>query len=754
MKKILIIIAALTALFAFIMGLSVNLQQEEAMWNDIGHTATSFDLEVTPPSQTMQADAVYRQMTNIADTYHANLIKTDTIQDGNHSILLKSVYLTYKSSAFRNIPLESGAFLKPEDMQGRKMLQTVNMAVPSGAEKAGELYSLFNLQKVRIQPLFSTAKNSQSLYGTYTVELKNPLDKSKFTDAVASALNMSSKDLTEQRVFFDTNNRFYLYVSLMAIAICFALFILLASYFIVSQFKKIGVSKLLGYTDFNVWQSIFFPVIFAQFVTTGIAVILLKLMTNLSRQYLVQMLIIGILMMLITSAVNFIFMAFIHSYTVSDLIKNKKPFRLTYVVNLGIRVVLLTVICVLLFSCVNGATQVGQEYKIYQQWDRYGNQFAVFNSRVTAEDQSDMAQDTQIREQKYANFYHYLNQSGAIYLSVSQFVPSQDFLTSDEQGNTKYADYFNKDMVPKNFTPYVFLVNPNYLKLYSLYDNNGKKINVSEAENDGVYLLPDRYRKYDSQLERLFTAKRMGEVDSSHRYTSGRENGKSTKAKIIYYRSGVEAFTFDTQVGKKSGYNLSDPVFSVMTEGNGLFLNEMNLNSESMNSPLKIYLGDRSSASIFKNMKPEIQAFGLEHNITTLTSLHSVFANEIEAATNSMKSIVGVSVLLMLLASWISIETIHIRMRMRNKKISVMKSFGYPFVNKYAGDILIFFVLWAVQFSLSAYIFTLSNQQSQEPVSPQIFWGVIPVMFIDVIVLLITFTHFDKKNIVTSVKEG
>ncbi|HEX2937908.1 MAG TPA: hypothetical protein VHO66_03215, partial [Ruminiclostridium sp.] len=161
-----------------------------------------------------------------------------------------------------------------------------------------------------------------------------------------------------------------------------------------------------------------------------------------------------------------------------------------------------------------------------------------------------------------------------------------------------------------------------------------------------------------------------------------------------------------------------------------------------------------SAEQVFNQLKPQITAYGLSNNITTLNSIHSVFEDEIQTALTGIWSVIGICVFLFLLCFWISVETISIKMKMRNKEISVMKSLGYTFRDKYSRDIAVFLFIWLVQFAVSAFIYSNTNAKNPTAVDPAVFLAAVPLFVLDSIILAAAFLHFDKKSIIRSIKEG
>lgn len=751
MKKFfMFLLAAITTLSACFAGFAFEQQQDDKMWRNFGNTKSGFQLYINTDSKHMEAGAVFNALTKTAQEYHANLIKTDEMGDSHSPLVVKSVFLTYQG-VLADVPLLSGTSLKPDDMAGNRILQTPNLATPKGCETAGVVRSFLNRGKVRFQPLTKFVSDQKTADGTYSVELEKPEDKQKMVQTLASELNISEKDLTEQKAFTAQNDSFFIVASVLLAVICLLLFALFTSHYIIQHFKFYGTCKLLGYSNSMVWKSIFLPILFTQlFITCLVAAVFCR---RIYQQELMLIAGFGLATAAVTFLISLIFYRTLQSYTISNLIKNKKPTKVFLVVNHAVRFVLLTAVCVFSFTCAAGISSLAQTYQTLQNWDQYGDRFAVFNSKLTSRDQSELQQNIMTLEKKYIKFYSLANQKGAVYTAVSQVDPLKTLLTSDEKGNAAYPDYFDKTKVPAGFNPYLFTVNPNYLKEFPLRDCSGKLISVSENETKGIYILPDTYQSKNAEMKNIFSAIRKRAVKDSND-VSGVQQKLNTDITLFYYPAGLRVFSFDTNVGSQSKYEISDCVFSVMTEKNALSSDKMDLNGKQVNSNLKIPLQNADAGKTFQEYKPLLASCGLQNNMTALNSIKSVFEDQINQSRNGLRIYLVISLLLIALTCWISFETIRILIESKSKKLSTMKALGYKFMGKYGADLLPFLFLWAVQFGVAAVVYASQLAGTGIKISGSVYLGALPLFLVDIGILLLSVLHFDRKNAVNSMKEG
>lgn len=739
MKKFfMFLLAAITTLSACFAGFAFEQQQDDKMWRDFGNTKSGFQLYINTDSKHMEAGAVFNALTKVAQEYHANLIKTDEMGDSHSSLVVKSVFLTYQG-ALAHVPLLSGTSLKPDDMTGNRILQTPNLAAPKGCETAGVLRSFLNRGKVRFQPLTKFVSDQKTADGTYSVELEKPEDKREMVQALASELNLSKEDLTKQKGSTVQNDSFFIVASVLLAVICLFLFALFTSHYIIQHFKFYGTCKLLGYSNSTVWKSIFLPILFTQlFITCLVAAVFCR---RIYQQELMLIAGFGLATAAVTFLISLIFYHTLQSYTISNLIKNKKPTKVFLVVNHSVRFVLLTAVCVFSFTCAAGISSLTQTYLTLQNWDQYGDKFAVFNSKLTSRDQSELQQNIMTLEKKYIKFYSLANQKGAVYTQADRIDP---FETLPD---------FDKTKIPAGFNPYLLTVNPNYLKEFPLRDCSGKLVSVSENETKGIYILPDTYQSKAEEIKNIFSAIRKRDIKGSNG-VSGVQEKLNTDITLFYYPAGLRVFSFDTNVESQSKYEISDCVFSVMTEKNASSFEKSDLNGHEVNSHLKIPIQNADAGKTFQEYKPLLASCGLQNNMTALNSIKSVFENQINQSRNGLRIYLVISLLLIALTCWISFETIRILIESKSKKLSTMKALGYKFMGKYGADLMPFLFLWAVQFGVAAVVYTSQLAGTGIKISGSVYLGALPLFLVDIGILLLSVLHFDRKNAVNSMKEG
>ncbi|MCR1934318.1 hypothetical protein ACQX0N_08200 [Clostridium tepidum] len=98
-----------------------------------------------------------------------------------------------------------------------------------------------------------------------------------------------------------------------------------------------------------------------------------------------------------------------------------------------------------------------------------------------------------------------------------------------------YTDLSLKSNNKLHLTNMSALVNPNYLKENAVYDTNGKKISISEQNNNWILLFPIKYKKYENSIRKFH----KNWINAS---------GVNRKIQIIWTKSNQKLFSCNFMV--------------------------------------------------------------------------------------------------------------------------------------------------------------------------------------------------------------
>lgn len=737
--------ACIATLSTCLCGLFAERQNSEAIWNDLGYGPNSIKLYIYP-DEAIFVYSAYNYLESLSDQYHVNLYKTDILEENNSTVLTKSVYCTFKSPYFIP-PLSGNEKFSMDKLVGHKIsvvLETNNLQTPEGFQRINHLYSFLKTQSLRIQPLYRFCDRKKTISGVYYAEFQDTNLESAFLKDLAQGFDTTVKDLTSARTVVLDERSFGFQASASAAVISGLLFILLTVFYLTQRFKSVGCGKLMGYSNLQTWGSIFVPVFFAQLLTAASCVIILRTVTNIPQGSLLKLATVSFVSVGVTAIVSICFIRLIHSYKISDLVKSRQPTKSVVACNCIVKGIVMTVVCALVLDSTNMVINLGEQYETVRQWDRYGDQYAIMDTKVTKEDESDLRQGTYKMATRYAKFYNEANRLGAVYVSSGEFDP---FLSWHNLSD------FDVKRVPQNFYAFMIAVNPNYLKDFPVKDDKGRLISISEEESSAVFLVPDIYKSRSEDINYLLRYGRRRNI--SIRINIDKSTGsESPEIKVIYYPSGKKIFSFNTEIGKENGYQIENPIYRVLTEKNMTFLDKKDILAHgcSVNGILKYPIKGKSAEEVYKNFKPKIKEFGLEKNIARFTSIKAAFESQILTIKTLFKINIAILISLFILAIWISLQSVKIFFSSGKKIIAVKRSLGYRFFDTYRGVLRINTYLWIVQICVSLYLYFSSK--SSDSLHGTAVFGLIPFLVLDFLFLIVAIRGYENRNLSTFLKEG
>jgi membrane protein len=742
MKKLLMyIISVIMLISTAILIIFIDKQHYDEAWKQLGKTSSSCNVYI----KDSQIDTYegYNILTELADRYQANIYRSDNENINGNDVSVKSVYITYNDNVYNKIALESGHIPDNNELISGNVLKTGNFDDDSEIIKSGELYSFLDKQKLKVQSLQSLLQKSNNICGTYTVNFQDRNTSADFINELASKLGKTQDEITRQTVFYQKTTPFIFYILIIIVLTSLALFFLLAAYYIVKQFKEIGICKMLGYDNISVWSKYFMPFLLVEAFASTFIILTSRIITNIPRETLFHILFALLVIIILTALICLIFYGLLKKYTISSLIKKRSPASTVVKLNFLVRTILLTIVCSITLSAVYGFTAVKDEYKIYEKWDEYGKKYAVFNLSFSGEDHSDMMNNTHLREQKQAELYNIMDKNGAAYAKLSEFYPCKSFASLNN---------FDHSLVDENYKIFIMTVNTNYLKTLNLKDIDGNPIEPDNSDDRGIILIPES-RAEDETLRTICETYRYYTIDSSKRYVGEKiAEKKNAETQILYYKDNMDFFTFSTTIKTNDDYTVKSPVFSIMTEENATFLQKSGIVGGNETSPLKIDISDTSADEAYEKFLPYIRECGLEENITELTSISSIFEDKISDIKTSMKIYFAVSLGMFLLSCWISCQTVKMMIDLNRKKLGIKKLLGFTFFDNYKYIILTFVAVWPVIMLAAGNIYLSMDNTFKYSVTQFIVSAAIGILDISLIILQIK--HLEKKNLSILLKEG
>ena len=260
MKKNILIafIFILMAISIFVTQFEISKQNEFKNLLSLGNGDNSKQIVFSYDNQDSQQ--VYSIVTHIIDKYGGN-IYTISIDDNNN--YTKYIYCN-NLKYFEDINLSSGHFFKDKEDNSAAFLSTYKFSSPDqiGVIKPFETSRIFNIRTLK------SNLNENSFRKIFTLVLENENDIEKLR-----------KDLNEEEITFDildddTEQKNYRYFYVIVFTILYITLIIIILYDLLNSYKKIAVEKMLGFSNFKIWEKRIFPIMKIALLVFGICVVL------------------------------------------------------------------------------------------------------------------------------------------------------------------------------------------------------------------------------------------------------------------------------------------------------------------------------------------------------------------------------------------------------------------------------------------------------------------------------------------------
>lgn len=741
MKRLFIYITLfIMLLMTVVITVSTDKQYYEDVWENFGKSSSSINIYLNDIET--DYDTAYNILTETADKYDANIYRSDNEKINENNVIVKSVYITHFDNVYNKVPIDKGHIPDNNELLSGTVLKTDTFTDNENITSCGVLYSYLNSQNLKIQSLKAYLDSSNNICGSYVINFEDISNSSGFIKEIAQKLNKNQDEITLQRTFYKRSNSTLYYIMYVIYLTALGLFFLLSTFFIVKQFKKIGIYKILGYDNMAVWNDIFLPFLKVEIVISALMTALIRIMTNVPRSTLIHLCYAFALTILLTFIVSLVFYGLIRRYTISSLIKKKSPANLIVKLNFVVRSILLIAVSTITLSAVNGFAEVKNEYRRYSKWEEYGKKYAVFNFSFLSEDHSDIINNTHLREQKQAELYDLIDDSGAAYVKLLEIYPKKSFVNLEGVNLSEISD---------NYRLLIMNINNNYLDTLTLKDIEGNVIKIDSSEESGIILIPES-KATDETLKNICSYYRPYTVNSSERYAGEKiAETKNKDTKILYYQDNKSFFTFSNTIKTNDNYTINSPVFNVITTNNATFLQKSDILGSNETSPLKIDISNTTPDAVYNELYPLIVKCGLDKNVDKLSSISSIFEDKIESIKKSIVIYFGVSIILFMISIWVSYQTVKMIINLNKKKFGVKILLGYTFFDNYRNTIVPFLLTWIIIMLISGNLY-LSMNDSYEYSTLQLFICSL-IEIIDVSLTCLQFKYIGRTSLSVLLKE-
>lgn len=597
---------------------------------------------------TNDTDYVYEKIKENSDKYGVNVYAANIKKENNKKEITKYVYIT-DFSFFNDIKLENGVFFNEKNIESEYYLTTDQ----SDSEyKIGELSSFTDNTVLNLITLKSgLGDNPFNMEITFT-DKKGNYDKMINSLKAYGIMCYDVSNNSDELAVAD--DKYFYYIVFFASL----LMLLINIYDMFNDYKSIAVKRMIGYSYITLCMEkiryissshiSIFTIVLLSFKT------ILKIKNNsLTYDFFLHFLLIcGIILALSVTSVFFVYL-FGRKFSVSDIIKNNNNNTKILVVNMVFKVIITSMTLYFIFNVFQKYNCISEIYNNkYQKWKESCDLYCVNGISVSYEN-ADTESDT--AKQHSYNVYRELNEKGAVLCEFKEY--SEEEISFYEKTHGKNKSF----MFQEN------CINPNYLKENTILDDEGQKIDVSEDCEKITYLIPEKYKEYESGIYEVI----------KKWYDAEKED-----VNIIWTANNQKVFTYNWYVKTENGCFIEDPVLCVYTLNNTDYKTFWYF-CGAMNGPVKIKCADNSEVIdfykiLYKYFDDNIYSFNVYN-------FYDSVALNIERTEILLRYYVILSVCLFSIYIFIILQNIFIYFIDFEKEVAVYSLMGYGLINTHSG---------------------------------------------------------------------
>ena len=577
---------------------------------------------------------------------------------------------------FEKLKLKSGRFLDVNS-GSEEFLSTVQT---NHKDQVGKLEIFRSFDPIEIRPM-SAAEKTRDIKGTYTVSGKKNADKLKnkladygFTVDVSREQGHS---LMTHYPYQDMLNK--------ASVILYLLILLALLYDVTINYKDIAVRMMFGHNFWQIGSYLLrkYMKIFLLSLTIGFLGLLFYLYFYNQFQELSLFLVFWLKNMIpFIIIITVIFIATwigTKSIHISQMIKNKKPIKLLFLLNIAVRFIISIFLVLGLQQALSTLFGLKNTVDTQEKWSLLKDYSYL---GVIANNDPGLFRflEEEKQREQFQQFYKELESQGAFFIS-----PSAYYLNG------------SSDM-PLNPNPWGMdgmkvEINKNYLSINPIFDTNNKQVVFSDHVEKNVItvLVPIKFKEHESEIK--------ASIINDYKGIYHLKEEESVLVDILYVQNEQSYFTFSTNMAEDKHYEILDPIAVIVNhEFDPLIL------ANHISMGYGYYTKNSGNEHPFAMTQDTLTKYGLEEIWQPISVAYSSvelkLANDkevLQLSTAYCALFLLLGILLLFFSSMYYLEI--------NKQVLALQwIFGYSFFEKHSFVYLVLLVFWNFVFMICFFI--------------------------------------------------
>lgn len=647
-------------------------------------------------NSTKSHEEVLEEFSRLSRQYKVSFVKSSS--DGD--TVIKSIVLCPQTFPNDNFGLKKVNF--SSNLKG----SYANIPVTN---QLGTIKTFMKAKKIKLVNMVSYfSDESRSINGSYTIVSTYEYDKKAILSDLSDFFGISVSNLIQAKTVFTVG-----YVNqeliIMGVILCFSFLLLVLGgiYYPLFQMRIIGVKKLVGYANSDIFLEFLVPVCVTITVVSLIFDLSCLVFLDTFPKYFFMGLFWGqFSLLLLYGLVSVLIYTIIQNITISKMLKGFLNFKLGLWFNYSLKFVMTMIIAFGLVVISQTLRDIQKQINYQKEWDNAGNSYLTVENFKPSDYLWENLQTDTINANKYFEtvFHKLEQQTDALYIKSEVIDPSERF------GLTKLQS------IP------IMTVNRNFLSHI--------KFNTKTDVSAKIFLVP-RKLENKSQLKEFLQQFYHSQLSYEEQE---RTKVGDLSVQIVFYDEDISVFPYS----ETEQSNFINPIFVVLSDSL-LFEEAAYLSTTGVNNPIKIPIGQENLAMAEQIIRQ--QSDGTE---VKFSSLHDIQQSMVDSLEDGMKNILFLILLLLLLSFVITYFTVAILFICHKQYLTTTKFLGWRLIDRYKSILTVL----SICHTLALFLLIVIGRQ------PRVILTYIIYLLIDVALVILFAIGNEKGSISQRLKGG
>ncbi|MDR2834539.1 MAG: hypothetical protein LBV67_12600, partial [Streptococcaceae bacterium] len=345
-----------------------------------------------------------------------------------------------------------------------------------------------------------------------------------------------------------------------------------------------------------------------------------------------------------------------------------------------------------------------------------GTFFSVISAKISLS--NDFEIPNEIRDEDYRTVYPLLIGNNTVqFYTRYNTTPSE--ITNEiyhhlNIGGSILVNTETYQITENEFFARAIKINPNYLEKFQIHDTSGKKVQISEKNNNRILLIPEKYENDIEDIKKVI-----------------QEQDTNQKLEYIFIKNNQSIYTFTSKLKSIADY----PMLEILTEKNSTDFEREAING-SETPPLKI----KWTSANKEYLEKSLEQFNLMDNYPLIYEFYRGNEAFVKVLSGSLSRLVAEFLFVFVIFCSLSFLTIQSFIVENKRKITILRLNGFSIFRVY--KVYLFSIILQTV-ALCLYFFFSRTQDITKFSS---LLALLLFTLVEVITLMLAIVFLEKKN--------